>query len=230
MINYPDGDFDFEEGTNAPAEAVEPFPNLRAAGQALAAQLQNYRGQENTIVLALAMGGVLVGDEVAKALELPFDLILLRRLLAPNGPGSSVCAASVAGVREIVGDLPPHSEVPATGFDFFIADTFAAFDDRQTICRGSRPVLDVAGQTVLLVDCGARTGSTMATAIHALRARNVGKIVAAQPTASLGAARIFRSLADEFVCLHFPRPYGNVGVWYRDFTRPKEDQLAAFLR
>ena len=229
MIIYPDGPADFEESTKAPLDLIHPFPNLRAAGRELATKLEQYRDRDDVVVLALVMGGVPVGHEVATNLGLPFDLILLSRLSTPNGPGSLVCAANVAGNLEIVGELPPRPEVPVTGFDFFVVDALARLEEREKVCRGKRPPLKLSAKTVLLVDCGMRTGGTMQTAISAVRARRPAKVVAAQPVASIGSAPVISSLADEFVCLGYPRPFGNVGVWYKDFNRPGDEQISTLL-
>jgi putative phosphoribosyl transferase len=229
MIIYADGPADYEESTNAATVPINVFPNLRAAGRELAARLEEFRDRNDTIVLALGLGGVPVGHEVATNLGLPFDLIVLSRLFIPAGTGSQVCAVNVAGNLEIVGELPPLPPVPVTGFDFFIAEALARLEEREKVCRGNRPPLDLLGKTVLLVDCGMRTGGTMQTAIGALRARQPRRIVAAQPVASIGAAPVISSLADEFVCLGYPRPFGNVGLWYKDFTRPRDDQISALL-
>jgi putative phosphoribosyl transferase len=228
MIIYPDGN-EFEESIGTPGDSISPFPNLRAAGRELATRLESYRGRDDVVVLALVLGGVLVGHEVATTLGLPLDYVILRRLTVPEGPGSSVAAVNVAGNLEIVGELPPRPEVPVTGFDFFMEDTLARFEIREKVCRGNRAPLELSGKTVLLVDCGMRTGTTMQTAISAVRARRPAKIVAAQPVASIGAGPLASSLADEFVCLGYPRPFGNVGVWYKDFSRPEDDQIAQLL-
>ena len=228
MIIYPDG-ADLGASNDPPLPSINPFPNLRAAGRELSNRLEHYRNRDDVVVLALVLGGVVVGHEVAMSLGLPFDVIIMSRLTTPNGPGSLVCAVNVAGNLEIVGDLPPRSEVPVTGFDFFIVDALARLEQREKSCRGGRPPLDLSGKTVLLIDCGMRTGVTMQAAINGLRARKPARIVAAQPLSSIGAAPVINSLADEFVCLGYPRPFGNVGVWYKDFSRPGDDQIPALL-
>ena len=228
MIVYPDGT-EFDESIGTTGDSIKPFPDLRSAGRELAARLERYRGRDEVIVLALVLGGVLVGHEVATALRLPFDFVILRRLSVADGLGSVVAAVNVAGTLEIVGELPPCPEVPVTGFDYFIADALTELEVREKVCRGNRPPLELSGKTVLLVDCGSRTGITMQTAISAVRSRKPAKIVVAQPVASMGAAPVISSLADEFVCLAYLRPFGNVGVWYKDFTRPGDDQIASLL-
>jgi putative phosphoribosyl transferase len=228
MIIYADGPIDREDA-DEPVTSISPFQNLRAAGRELAARLEAYRDRDDVIVLALVLGGVLVGQEVASTLGLPCDYVILRRLTVADGPGSLMAAVNVAGNLEIVGEKLPRPETPKTGFDYFIADALAQLETREKLCRGHRPPLEISGKTVLLVDCGARTGITMQTAITAIRARKPAKIIAAQPVASIGAAPVISSLADEFVCLAYPRPFGNVGVWYKDFTRPADEQIASLL-
>lgn len=229
MITYPDGPIDLDEPTDATLSPVGPFPNLRVAGHELATKLQSYRGRNDVVVLAIALGGVLVGHEVATYLGLPCDFVILRRLLTPDETGLPVCAVNVAGNLEILGPMPPRPDVPVTGLDFFLADALATLAQREKVCRGGRPPLDLVKKTVLLVDCGMRSGSTVSSAMRALRFRKPVKIVVAQPVASLGATAIVRREADEFVCLRYPRPFGNVGVWYKDFSRPEDDQISGLL-
>ncbi|HEV7395849.1 MAG TPA: phosphoribosyltransferase family protein [Pyrinomonadaceae bacterium] len=229
MIIYADG-IDLEVTIDDSLPAVTPFSGLRVAGHDLATRLESYRGRDDVIVLALVLGGVLVGHEVASQLGLPFDYVILRRLFAPNGPGFPVCAVNVAGNLEFVGDVPPRPEVPVTGLDYFLRDTLAQLEEREKICRGGRPPRDLAGKTILLVDCGMRTGSTMMTAMRAVRSGQPAKLVVAQPVASLGATELVKPEADEFVCLGYPRPFGNVAVWYKDFTRPEENQISDLLK
>jgi putative phosphoribosyl transferase len=228
MIIDPDGAIEFDE-TDTPLPSAGPFPDLRAAGRELAAQLETYRNREDAVVLALIMGGVLVGHEVAAHLRLPLDYVILRRLMVPNGPGDPVCAVNVAGKLETVGDLPPQPQVPVTGLDFFLADALASLEQREKICRGGRVPLDLRNKTVIMIDCGMRSGQTMKTAIKAVRLSKPVSIVVAQPVASVGATATVKPEVDEFVCLGYPRPFGNVGVWYKDFSRPSEDQLSGLL-
>src|SRR6185295_19793941 len=100
-------------------------------GRELATRLESYRGRDDVVVLALILGGVLVGHEVATTLGLPLDFVILQRLTVPEGPGSLVAAVNVAGSLEIVGELPPRPAVPVTGFDFFIVDTLARLESRE---------------------------------------------------------------------------------------------------
>lgn len=210
------------------------FTDPRSAGQSLSAKLEAYRGREDALVLALARGGVAVGLEVAKHLCLPLDLVLIRRLFVPRGPDSPVCAVSVGGALFVdaeaagrTGAAPDSSSDPAR--EHFIADALGELARRESACRGGRRVSDIAGKTVLLVDNGIRTGSTIRAAVRALRSRAPERIVAAVPVAAAQARAGIEAAADEFICLASPEPFGHVGLWYADFKRPDDEEIRAML-
>ena len=226
MIIYPEGP---EAGVSDSPDQIERFSNLRAAGHELASKLEQYRHQENLIILGIVLGGVPVAHEVAQYLGAPFDLIIVRRLLTPQGAGSQICAATVAGHLVVPDELTPLPEKPSTGQDYFIADALAQLEQRTATCRGARPPVDVAEKTVLLVDCGARTGMTMQAAIDALRTRRPRRIIAAMPVVSAGSFETLSDSADELICLASPRAFGHVGLWYKDFTRPGDEAVGALL-
>jgi putative phosphoribosyl transferase len=206
------------------------FTDPRSAGLALASKLEAYGGREETIVLALARGGVAVGLEVSKRLRLPLDLILLRRLLVSRGSDSPVCASSLGGAlfvdEELDEELAACSE-PALGY--FVAAALAELDARVRACRGDRPTIELKGTTIVVVDNGVRTGSTMRAAVRALRSREPARIVAAVPVADAEARTGIEAEVEEFVCLASPEPFGHVGLWYADFRRPDDDEIRSML-
>jgi putative phosphoribosyl transferase len=212
------------------------FTDTRSAGLALSAKLEAYRGREDTIVLAIAHGGVAVGLEVAKRLGLPLDLLLIRRLFVPRGPGSPVCAVSVGGALFVDAELQAAEE-SATGDEaahdpareYFLKDALAELDAHVRACRGERGPLDLARKTVLLVDNGIRTGSTMRAAVRALRSSGPARLIAAVPVAAAEACACVEAEADELVYLASPAPFGHVGLWYADFRRPGDDEIRAML-
>ena len=204
------------------------FEDARAAGRALAERLTAHAGRERTTVLAVARGGVAVASEVSNRLRLPLDILLLRRLLVPRGPLEPVCAAMVAGHAFLDAELPQRTEAePALGP--FVADALADLEARARACRGGRPPADLAGHTVLLVDNGVRTGSTMLAALRALRSREPARVVSAAPVAAPEARRTVETAVDEFVCLAEPEPFGHVGLFYADFRRHTDDDIRALL-
>lgn len=204
------------------------FEDARAAGRALAERLTAHAGRELTTVLAVARGGVAVASEVSKRLNLPLDLLLLRRLLVPRGPQEPVCAANVAGKTLLDAELHPRIEAePVLGA--FVADALVELESRARACRGGRPPTDLEGRTVLLVDNGVRTGSTMLAALRALSATMPARVVAAAPVSAPDALAAVRAAAADFIYLDTPDPFGHVGLWYTNFTRLSDDEIRAIL-
>jgi putative phosphoribosyl transferase len=211
----------------APLKQPLPFPDLRSAGRALTPCVENYRDPD-AIVLGVALGGVPVAQEVASSLQAPLDLIIIRRLLAPQGPGSQICAVNVAGQTVVDEQLKPRS-APQSPLEHFIVDALAELENRAQICRRGQPPVSIADRTVIVVDCGIRTGLTIKAAIDAVRNLNPKRIIGATPVASPEGYAAIVNLFDEVVCLAQPEKFGNVGLWYRDFRRPGDEQLGALL-
>lgn len=208
---------------------MKRFPNLRTAGRELALKLEPYRGRDDVVVLAILLGGSLVADEVANALGAPLDLLIIRRLFAPQGPGSQICAVNVGGSMVINEELVPRPAVPTTPVEHFVAGAIAELESREEICRRGRTPIDLKSKNVILVDCGIRTGLTMQAAIEALRISGPARIVAAVPVASEQGCLAVAAVADELVCLATPEPFGNVALWYADFSRPGDESVGDML-
>jgi len=195
----------------------------------LATKLEIYRGSEAIVVLAIVRGGVLAVLEVAKHLGAPLDVILIRRLLLPRGPGEPTCAVNVAGTLVLDEELLACSAAANSALDSFIADALDDLARCEKLCRNERPAIDLAGKTVLLVDNGIRTGATMRAAICALHTRGPARIVAATPVAATESRAEIEAVADDLVCLAWPQPFGHVGLWYSNFTVPGVDQIRQLL-
>jgi len=210
-------------------EKIAPFPNLSSAGGELAAAFPRDGISNNVVVLAIVSAGVPAAVEVAKRLEAELDLIIIRRLLAPRGPGSQACAVNVAGnlvVDEEVGARPAK---PQTPFDYFMEDALNGLARRAELCRGERVPAELTRKRVLLVDCGIRTSLTMQAAIGAVRTLNPARVTAAVPVTSLEGFRVVEALVDEFIYLAAPEPFGNAGMWYKDFSRPADAAISQLL-
>lgn len=205
------------------------FPDLHSAGRELAHALGEFKSREDTIVLTPVLGGVPVAHEAAQVLGLPLDFVIIRRLLTPDGADSQVCAFNAAGSLVIDEELPPRPPAPQSPFDHFVADALDALARRERVCRAGRPPVELAGKTILLVDCGIRTGLTLRAAIRALRRKRPERIVAAVPVASPESREVIEAVADSVICLKWPHPFGHVGLWYRDFRRPGEHEISALL-
>ena len=183
----------------------------------------------NVVVLGIILGGLPVANEVASLLHAPLDLVIVRRLLAPEGPGSQRCAVNIGGSMIVDEELMPV-DAPSNPLEYFLNDAITELHNREQTCRRYQPAIHLSGKTVVLVDCGIRTGSTMLAAIRALRTVGPARIIAAVPIASLGGHATVVAESDELVCLAQPRRFGNVGLWYKDFTRPGDDHVGEFVR
>lgn len=204
------------------------FPNLSAAGRELSPQLTEYKNDSNAIVLGIALGGVPVAREVANFLPAPLDLILIRRLLVGDPAGSHICAVNIAGTR-ILDDQISLPATPFTQQEHFLNEAIADFDRRAQLCRRGREPIELADQTLIVVDCGIRTGSTMKAAARALSKIKARRIVAAVPVSSVEGQAEVAPLFHEFVCLLQPENFVNAGYWYSDFRRPGDDQVGDLL-
>ncbi|MEO8435576.1 MAG: phosphoribosyltransferase family protein [Pyrinomonadaceae bacterium] len=205
------------------------FPSLRSAGRDLASRLEDYRGDDNVVVLGIVLGGTLIAHEVAKHLNSHLDLVIIRRLLAPRESGWPTCPVNVAGWLFIDEELGPRPAIPATPLDYFAADALAELEQRAQICRGGRAPLNLAGKTVILADCGIGSGSTMHAAIRALRVQEPAQIIAAVPVSDPTGHAMVAAVADEIVCLMQPQTFGHAGMWYVDFGRPGDEQVGELL-
>lgn len=210
-------------------EFTLPFSDLNAGGAIFAKYLHYQLKNEDVLVLALALGGVPVAYEVAQKFQAPFDLLFIRRLLAPRGPGSQACAITVAGSLVLDADVPPYPLVPVEPLHYFLSDAIGELKSRTELCRGSRPPLEVRGKNILLVDCGIRTGLNMQAAVGALRQLQVNRVIAAAPVVAPESIEIMKGLADDFIYLAAPPSFGNVAVWFKNFNRPSDESVAALL-
>ncbi|HWK89653.1 MAG TPA: phosphoribosyltransferase family protein [Longimicrobium sp.] len=180
-------------------------------------------------MLGIVRGGVPAAVEVGRALGVPVDVLLIRRLLLPRGPHDLVCAVSAAGTLVLDDEAAEiQSSDPAAAA--FVESALAAFGERVALCRGTAPAAPLEGRTVLLVDNGVHTGGTLRIAIRALRGLRPARIVAAVPVAAAGARAEMEALADEVVCLAWPEALANVAQAYAAFRVPAVEDVAALLR
>jgi predicted phosphoribosyltransferase len=210
------------------------FTDPGAAGRELAEKIEARGSLEGAVVLAVARGGLPVAAEVAERLRAPLDVVLVRRLLVPRGPEEPVCAVSVAGALVLDEELAARraardDDKENSALECFLAEALGEFEARVRACRGARPPLDLSRRAVLLVDNGVRTGSTLRAVLRALRTRGPARVVAACPVASVEGRASVAAVADELICLATPEPFGHVGLWYANFERQADGEIAAAL-
>src|SRR5215218_1118347 len=190
-----------------------PFRDRRDAGRQLAARLDRYAGHPDVLVLGLPRGGVPVAFEVATALGAPLDVFLVRKLGVPGHEELAMGAIASGGVRVINPDVVGDWGIPERIIDAVAANEQQELTRRERLYRGTRPTPDVRDKTVILVDDGLATGSTMRAAAAALRQQGPARIVAAVPVAAPAICEVFREVVDETVCAVTPDPFYAVGLW-----------------
>lgn len=205
------------------------FRNRRDAGRELARHLAAYVDRPEVLVLALPRGGVPVAYEVARALRVALDVLLVRKLGVPGHEELAMGAVASNGMRVINADVVETLHIPAEVIDDVTRRALHDLERRGRDYRDDRRFPDVRGKTVILVDDGLATGSTMRAAVDALRQWQPGRLVIAVPTAAPQSCDEFRYLVDEVVCAITPEPFYAVGLWYDDFSQTTDDEVRTLL-
>ncbi len=205
-----------------------PIPDRMAAGRALAGLLEGYRGSD-AMVLALPRGGVPVAWEIARALDLPLDLLPVRKLGMPGHAEYALGAIAGGGVR-VLNPQALHGAVPDPEYlEQVTARERRELERREQLYRGERPPPSLRGRTVLLVDDGLATGATMRAAVQAVRRQAPARIVLAVPVASREALAELRARVEEIVCPLVPDWLSSIGEWYLDFAQTEDARVLAIL-
>jgi len=199
------------------------------AGKRLATLLTAYANRPDVLVLALPRGGVPVAFEVARALRAPLDIFLVRKLGAPGQKELAMGAIATGGVRVLNEDVVEYLHIPDNVIDEIAADELQELERREHAYRGNRPVPDVRGKTVILVDDGLATGSTMRAAAAALRQQKPARIIIAVPVSAPQTCDEYRMGVDEIVCDVTPEPFHAVGQWYKDFSQTTDEEVSNLL-
>ena len=199
------------------------------AGQLLAAELAAYAGRSDVLVLALPRGGVPVAFEVARALGVPLDVFLVRKLGVPGHKELAMGALATGDTRVLNERVVRELGIPDAAIEAVAAEEQRELARRERDYRGDRPTPAVGGRTVILVDDGLATGSTMRAAVAALRRQGPARIVVAVPAAAPATCDQFRAEVDEIVCAVTPEPFYAVGLWYEDFSPTTDDQVRDLL-
>ena len=208
----------------------KPFADRVDAGRKLADRLVAYSGRRNVIVLGLPRGGVPVAFEVARALGAPLDIFLVRKLGAPGHAELAMGAIASGGVVVVHDDVVKALKISA---DVLLDEVEVQREEltrREAIYRGDRPPLDVNGKTVILIDDGMATGSSMRAAVAALRRQEPARIVVAVPVGAASTCTELQAIADECVCAIAPENFRAVGLWYDDFAQTLDEEVCFILR
>jgi erythromycin esterase-like protein/predicted phosphoribosyltransferase len=206
------------------------FRDRTEAGRLLAEPLRTYAGRDDVVVLALPRGGVPVAYEVARALDAPLDVYLVRKLGVPGHEEMAMGAIASGGTRVLNKHVIEGLNVPREWIEAVDAKERRELERREQLYRGGQPPPDVAGRTVILVDDGLATGSTMLAAVQAVRQDEPAKVVVAVPVGDPQVCEGLRAVADEVVCLNTPQPLRSVGAWYEDFSQTGDDEVRELLQ
>ncbi len=204
------------------------FRDRREAGRLLAGKLTAYANRPDVLVLALPRGGVPVAHQVARALQAPLDVFLVRKLGVPGHEELAMGALATDGVRVLNQEVVRALHIPESVIDEVAAEELEELKRRERLYRGGRPPHDLRGRTVILVDDGLATGATMRAAVQALR-QQPARIVVAVPTASPDTCEALRAEADEVICAMTPEPFIAVGHWYDDFSQTTDEEVRRLL-
>lgn len=208
----------------------ERYADRHEAGRALGLELQRkLESRGDIIVLALPRGGVPVAFHVAEALGAPLDVFIVRKLGVPGHEELAMGAIASGGVRVLNQEVLRYVPVPQEKIDEVASREQRELERREKSYRGTRPPLNVKGRTVVIVDDGLATGSTMRAAVRALKAMQPAAVIVAVPVAARQTCNEFRAEVDDIVCLRTPEPFDAVGLWYRDFSQTEDEEVHELL-
>jgi putative phosphoribosyl transferase len=205
------------------------FADRREAGRELARQLSQSRLNADVVVLALPRGGVPVAYEIARELGAALDVFLVRKLGTPGHPELAMGAIASGGVRVLNDEVVQALNIPPHLIDAVAKREQLELERREAAYR-SRPMPLLKNRTVILVDDGLATGSTMKAAVKAVKQQQPARVIVAVPVGAPETCRALRGIADEVICARTPTPFSAVGQWYRDFTQTTDDEVAELLK
>lgn len=207
-----------------------PLRDRREAGRLLVAELAPWRQQPDTIVLALPRGGVPVAAEIARALQVRLDLMLVRKLGVPGDEELAMGAIASGDVQILNAPVLDALQLPQAAIAEALQRERRELQRREKVYRGTRPPPVLRGQRVILVDDGLATGSTMRAAIAAVREQQPATIIVAVPLGAGDSVLQVGKLVDRVVCPFTPEPFAAIGQWYVEFGQVSDEEVLALLR
>jgi putative phosphoribosyl transferase len=217
------------EEDDVPQVSSQAYRDRVEAGEALAEGLAHFGDRDDVVVLALPRGGVPVGHRVARALRVPLDVFVVRKLGVPGHEELAMGAIASGGVRLVNDDVAGPLGIPPSVIDSVARHEQIELERREQLYRGNREPIGLTHKTVIIVDDGLATGSTMRAAVKAVRQRDPAKVIVAVPVGAPSTCAELARDADEVVCVRMPDPFVAVGLWYRDFAPTSDQEVRALL-
>ena len=205
------------------------FRDRHNAGAYLAELLEQYAGRHDVVVLALPRGGVPVAYEIARRLQVPMDIFIVRKLGVPVHEELAMGAIATGGVRVLNEDVIRRLQITDEMIEAAAEEQERELHRREHEYRGDREPLQLSDKTVILVDDGLATGASMRAAVQALKFHSPAKIVVAVPVGAPETCRLFEQEVDEVVCGRSPEDFRAVGAWYHDFTQTTDEEVCHLL-
>ncbi len=205
------------------------FKDRRFAGQVLARELTAYANRPDVLVLGIPRGGVPVAFEVAKALNAPLDILVVRKLGVPDQEELAMGAIASGGVRIINEYIISLVKISNEVIARVAAQEEQELERREQLYRPNRPFPDLQGRTVILVDDGLATGATMWAAVLAVRKQQPAQIAIAVPVAAPETCQELETEVDKIICVSTPSPFHSVGLWYKDFPQTTDEEVRDLL-
>jgi putative phosphoribosyl transferase len=206
------------------------FLNRRDAGRQLATKLAGYAGDPGVLVLGLPRGGVPVAYEVARALHAPLDVFVVRKLGVPGHRELAMGAIASGGLRILNVDVIDALGISPAAVESVASRELLEMERQQRTYRGNAPLPEFFGRTIVVVDDGLASGSTMRAAVGALRQNHPARIIVAVPVAAAETVRLLREEADDVVCLIAALDFHAVSMWYEDFSQTSDAEIRSLLQ
>lgn len=203
--------------------------NRTEAGRLLALKLKPYTNHQNGLVLALPRGGLPIAYEIAKSLDLPLDICLVRKLGVPKRPELAMGAIATNGVKVLNQDIIDWLNIKPNTIESVINQELRELERRDHSYRGDRQLPKITNQIIILVDDGIATGATLRAAITVLKQQQPSKIIIAVPVVCVDIAQELELEVDELICLNKPERLNSISLWYQDFRQITDEEVRYFL-